>query len=288
MASGWEMVDSSTQKTLHTVVQTDDGPYAVGQGGRVITRTSSGWMTTETDDTLGLDYLAAADVVDGTKLWLAGGDGTLGVYDVTDGSITDYSQPNSFEMDVRGLAVTGTTGNERIYASAGDGVVLYGRRQPDGSFAWEEQETGGTNTVSAVDFHAPEAGHAVTTTGNVFATENAGTDWTDVGIADAQNGLYTVRSRQDHVWTGGGSGHIWRYDCECANWTPHKAGAKAVRSLARDGDRLLGVGDSGRFFERNHLNRWVVKTTPTGNALLGCLLGSPDVAVGKGGVLLER
>ncbi|WP_227376642.1 hypothetical protein [Haladaptatus halobius] len=42
-SNGWSVVESPTKKTLNGVVDTAEGPFAVGGGGDVLARRQSGW-----------------------------------------------------------------------------------------------------------------------------------------------------------------------------------------------------------------------------------------------------
>ncbi|MFB6221114.1 MAG: hypothetical protein ABEH90_06710 [Halolamina sp.] len=293
-ASGWSEVSSPTAKTLYEVVRTDNGPYAVGGSGTVIHRTSSGWEMPISDGPSGNNktLLGAAVTDDGARLWMAGKSGVLGEYDVTTGTLTDWSQPNGTSNVFYDVEVTGSVDNERVHLTMGSGMTLYGKRQSNGEFAWETKDTGGSYTITAVDFHTKSDGRVVSDGGNVYETQSTsdgGWKWVEIGIEEAVNPLFDIVSEPNHAYIGGDNGQIWRGDYDCALWTPHSAGSKGVQALVRRNGVFLGAGDSGRVFEREgSFNRWVANETPVGAALLGCALGDPDIGVGKSGTIIER
>ena len=285
---GWTEVSSPTSKTLYDVVSASDGPYAAGGSGVLVHRESD-WEVVLADGPSGNnETLEGVGVTgDGDRVWMAGASGRIGSYAVADGTVRDYSKPNGFGDDLHDIEVVGPVGGERVYAAADSGNVLVGTRQSDGSFDWSFVDTGAKDTVTAVDFHSRNAGRAVTTGPTVFTTTDGGSTWTDVTPDDAADRFFGVVSAADNVWIGADNGRVWRRDCECAVWTPHKDGQHAVKALTYRGDRFLGGGESGRVFERGD-GGWVARKTPVGHVLLGCLPGAPDIAVGKSGTIIER
>ncbi|PSQ24671.1 hypothetical protein BRD04_00855 [Halobacteriales archaeon QS_9_67_17] len=288
-ANGWTEVSSPTAKTLYDVASASDGPYAAGGSGVLVHRGSDGWEIVLADGPSGNNKtLEGVGVTgDGARVWVAGASGRLGSYAVTDGTVRDYSKPNGFSDNLHDVEVVGPVGGERIYAAAGSGNVLVGTRQADGSFDWSLIDTGGKNTVTAVDFYGRDVGRAVTTGPAAFTTTDGGSTWTDVTPDSAADRFFGVVSADGNVWVGADNGRIWRRNCTCAVWTPHRPDTKAVRALSYRGGRFLGSGESGRVFERAD-GGWVARETPVGDVLLGCLPGAPDVAVGKSGTIVER
>jgi hypothetical protein len=51
---------------------------------------------------------------------------------------------------------------------------------------------------------------------------------------------------------------------------------------------MVVLGNGGVIYERDDEDRWEQVPTPSGTNLLDLALGSPDVAVGKGGTIIER
>lgn len=289
-ASKWQQVSSPTSKTLYEVVDTVNGPYAVGGSGVVIHRGSGGWEMTISDGPSGQNKtLYGAAVTDGgDRLWMCGSSGRLGEYDVSSGELTNWSNPKGVGNTFTDVEVTGTVGEkERIYLTMGSGKVVVGKRESKKNIEWNIHDTGGGYTLNAVDFHGYKAGRVVSNGHNVYETTDGGKTWSKIGLEQAQNPLYGLVSGQDHVWATGGNGQVWRHDCTCHVWTPHSAGSKDVNELERRNGKFLGAGGSGRIVELVD-DQWVARNTPVGNALLGCLIGDTDIAVGKSGTIIER
>jgi hypothetical protein len=90
------------------------------------------------------------------------------------------------------------------------------------------------------------------------------------------------------VLVAGGSGRVYRLDCDCDLWTPVDGGDRAVHAPDRDGSDVLTPGASGCIYERTP-DGWDVLGTPMTADLYGAAFGeSVDVAVGASGTILER
>jgi hypothetical protein len=293
--SDWSEVDSPTEKTLYEVVTTVNGAYAVGESGNLIHRAASGWEVTISDGPTGNNktLLAAGVTDDGERLWMCGKSGVLGEYDVSSDTLTDWSSPGGISDVFYDVEVTGPVNDEQIHLAMGSGKTLYGKRTDNGKFEWETKDTGGSYRINAIDFHTQSTGYAVSEGGGVYETQSkdsgSGWQWVRIGIDDAVNPLYDVVSGTENVYVGGDNGQIWRGDNGCRLWTPHSAGSNGVQALVRRNGEFLGAGGSGRVFGREGVfNEWVFHETPVGMDLLGCLIGDPDILVGKGGTILER
>ncbi|SER69132.1 hypothetical protein [Natrinema salaciae] len=166
---GWEAVESPTSRTLHGVVHGQDGPYACGEGGLLLHRTPDGWRTLlergpgVADNTL--RAVAATD--DGCRLWFAGDSGALGFYDVADGHLSDYSAPMEKTSTWEAIAVTGTTGDERVRVANGSGEVLE-CLVADGCPVWGDVvKPGGGSTIPGLTA-GPDGFYAVDTSGGAY------------------------------------------------------------------------------------------------------------------------
>jgi hypothetical protein len=289
-ASGWTRVSTPTTKTLYDVARAADGAYAAGGSGTLLRRGDSGWEVVVGDGPTGQNKtLQGVDATDdGERVWVVGSSGRIGEYVTTTGTLIDHSKPGGMSSVLTDVSVTGTVGNERVFATKSAGEVFRGARNEKGGFDWTMLGPGGGYTVQGADFHNQTSGRVVTGGGQaVFETEDAGNAWTEVSPEAAQNTFYTVVSGPDRVFVGADTGVIWRLDCTCGLWTPHKPSGKAVRALERRNGAFLGAGESGMVYEFTD-EGWNATDTGTGSVLLGVSPGSPDVAVGKGGVVVER
>lgn len=98
----WSAVDSGVSVTLFALAETTAGPYAVGETGRIVARTDSGWRLVDKHGPSGAgnNLYGAAVTDDGDHLWTAGGSGELGLYDVNAGTATNCTSP--LERPARG------------------------------------------------------------------------------------------------------------------------------------------------------------------------------------------
>ncbi|GAD53186.1 hypotheical protein [Halarchaeum acidiphilum MH1-52-1] len=286
----WGAVVSPTGESLHDVSHTSGTAYAVGSSGRVLRRVAGEWsVSTEKGAGRSKTLSACAPTDDGDRLWFCGASGTVGFLDVESGNVTSHAKPVGAGDGFTDIAVFGGVGAERVYLAASDGTVVIGRHG-SGKLQWETRDTGGGYTITGVDFHTRERGHAVTNGSAVYRTTDAGATWDRIGIADAQVPLKAVVSGAQHVYAAGGSGRVFRLDCTCGRWTPFKPGNETVSALVQRDGRLLGAGGSGSVVERTDTG-YTLYGTGTGNHLNGAAIGGdygPDIVVGDGGAILER
>ncbi len=292
--SGWSTVESPTTKTLHSAVETVEGPVAVGGGGDVLARRQSGWQkVVEFGPQARSRPLTGADVTDdGTRVWFVGGSGVIGEYDVETNTLTNYSAPKGKTSTWEDCAVRGTAGeNERLYFVNGSGELLVGERQDSGAVEYRDVvKPGGGSTIPGIDFHARTAGHVCSTSQLVSESTDGGASWTRIGIDFSGAAFYDIASEGARdVNVAAGSGIVYRYDG--FRWTPHVIDhdRQAIRALDRDGDAGLAAGAGGKVYERQSAGQWRRMQTPVSKSLRGVVRSSSfDVAVGSGGTIVER
>lgn len=81
---------------------------------------------------------------------------------------------------------------------------------------------------------------------------------------------------------------LYRYDRAQRNWTPISVGEGTLHGLDRLDEQTIGDGESGHIYERTSRRDWKQVPSPTEDKLLAVALGTPDVAVGAGGMIIER
>lgn len=284
--SEWTVAETPTENTLHDVQYTADGAYAVGGGGVVLRRAAAGWRKVLDGGPTGNgNSLFGADVTDEReRLWFVGASGAIGEYDVTGGVLYDHSAPNDNTNNYNDVAVTGPAGEANVYVAGDSGKIHYSFENGE-SQTWEYVTPGSGSAITAIDFHDERTGHAVDTNGKVFETTD-GETWEPVGLQDANVNFYGVDSdSRDDVRVSGGGGMVFHYDG--AEWTPTDLGDAGLRDVeAEDGDGLT-VGGGGKVFGRSD-GKWSRESTPTGENLTAVVRGTPDIAVGAGGVAIER
>ncbi|GGM73410.1 photosystem II stability/assembly factor-like uncharacterized protein [Halarchaeum rubridurum] len=286
----WNAVGSPTGNAINDVTHTSGMAHAVGSSGLVLRRVAGEWSI-HTDEGAGRSKtLEACDTTrGGDRLWFCGASGTVGALDVESGEVTSHSKPIEAGNGFTDVAVAGSVGGERVYLASSSGTVVVGHHGKKG-MTWTKRDTGASDTVTAVDFHTRERGHAVTNGSAVYRTTDGGATWEWVGIEDAQVPLKDVSSGARHVYVAGGAGRVFRLDCRCRRWTPFKAGSVTISAFERTADRLLGAGGSGNVVEPSDTG-YTLYGTATGNHLNGVAIGEeyePDVVVGDSGAILER
>jgi len=287
-SSAWTEAETPTGSTLYDVVYTDAGAYAVGGGGILLKRTSEGWTKVLDGGPTGNgNDLYGADVTDdGTRIWLVGASGAIGEYDVETGNLNDRSAPMDVTNNFNGVAVTGTAGEANVYV-AGDSGKMYFSFKNGKEDTWEYVTPGSGSNINAVDFFDAREGHIVDGNQTVFETDD-GETWGKIGITDANVNVYGVDADgASDVWVSGGGGMIFHWNG--TEWTPTDTGDAGLRDLevAKDDTDGLAVGGGGKVYDLTG-GEWEQKATPTGANLKAVASGSPDLAVGAGGIVIER
>ena len=282
---GFVVRESPTGNTIYDVAQTAAGLYAVAAGGQVLERTRRGWQKILDGGPTGNgNSLFGADVTDdGKRLWFAGSSGAIGKYDVSTGSLDDFSAPNDVTNNFNDVAVTGEAGAANVYV-AGDSGKVY--NSFDNGETFDATTPGSGSNVNAVDFFGVREGHIVDGNKSIFVTDDGGT-YDKFGIADANVNLYGVDSdADDDVWICGGGGRIFLYDG--TQFVPFDVGDASLRDIeVGSNDGGLAVGGGGAVFEYDG-TQWTRVATPTGQNLKSVVRGDVDVAVGAGGTIVER
>ncbi|PSQ60774.1 hypothetical protein BRD18_00135 [Halobacteriales archaeon SW_7_71_33] len=287
-ASEWTAAEPPTGNNLYDVEHTTAGAYAAGGGGTVVERTGKGWRKTFDGGPTGNgNSLYGTGVTeDGERLWVVGGSGAIGEYDVRTGNLVDRSAPNDVTNNFNDVAVTGTAGEANVYVAGDSGKIYYSFENGE-TGSWNEVTPGSGSNVNAVDFFDVRAGHAVDGNKTVFETDD-GTTYEKLGIEDADYNFYGVDAdAPDDVWVAGGGGSVYRWNG--SEWRRENLGDADLRDVTVTDDDTDGltVGGGGTVFELTD-GRWRQESTPTGANLAGVVRGTTDIAVGASGTVLER
>ncbi|WP_276253946.1 hypothetical protein [Halomontanus rarus] len=326
---GWDAAESPTSRTLHGVAHAVDGPYACGEGGLLLHRDGGDWRTLlERGPGVASNTLRSIDVTDdGCRLWFAGDSGALGVYDVADGRISDYSAPMEKTSTWEAIAVAGQTGQERLRIANGSGEVLDVVCE-DGCPTWGEVvEPGGGSTIPGLAT-GPDGFYAIDTSGGVYlesestvgsgsgsdsastaesgSTDDATTDepeseaeddtaetaydeWERIGVRNAEVNFYDIWAGEETVYVAGADGIAYRYDPACENWTPLHVGEGALQAIRAVGTDAVAAATGGRLYERSASIDWERLETPTEQSLFGLALARSreDSAGGLGTVPVD-
>ncbi|WP_157972310.1 hypothetical protein [Saliphagus sp. LR7] len=288
----WTAADAPIEGTINDVVRSSQGPYAVGEGGVVLTRRADGWETVlERGPTVESNALTGAGVTDdGDHVWFAGGSGVIGRYDAVDEELTDHSAPDGKTSTWEAIAVTGEAGSETVHLTNGSGEYLNGQLTEAGGVDWGEVvKPGGGSSAFGIDFVDSETGYIADTTSQVYETTDGGDSWETIGIDGASEEFRDVAAvSADEINVAAGNGVIYRYDG--ANWTPVTVGESTVETVTREGSEGLAAGAGGSVYEYDG-SEWTEVGTPTESTLSGVALGSdafPAVAAGGSGAIVER
>ncbi|MFC5366038.1 WD40/YVTN/BNR-like repeat-containing protein [Salinirubrum litoreum] len=287
----WQAVKSPTDGTLHAVVTTREGPFAVGEEGVLLGRCNGVWETVLDSglEVTGNGLLGADITANGRHVWFAGGSGAVGRYDLAGSTVTDFSAPLGKTSTWEDVAVAGLAGEEWIYLANGSGEVLRGKNTGS-EIDWRGVTKPGTgSSISAVEFVGTGTGFLLDGSTNVFQTTDAGKDWRKVGIPVAGNDLLSLAAMDaDSVNVGASGGAVFRYNG--FTWTELDAGQASVHGLTRDDSQGLATTSEGEVFEFDE-GEWHRTAKPVDEGLYDVTFGTtsaPDVAVGSSGRIVER
>lgn len=288
-AYGWREADSPVEGTLYDVAMSANGPYAVGEDGRVVARRSDRWEVVVEDGPGGAaNRLSGAAVTDdGRHVWFAGDSGAVGKRDVREREGTDYSAPQEKTSIWEAIDAVGTGGSERVYLLNGSGELLSGTNR-GGDVEWGEVvEPAGDVAPTAIGF-AGGAGFISDSNGGVLRTTD-GDEWTRIGVPGEDATLTDVAPLDsDTANAVTGEGAILVYTG--SNWIRLDVGQDGFQAIDREGDRGFVVGTNGAVYELDDTD-WTREDAPTSRTLYGTTLGTADyagVAVGGNGTILER
>jgi hypothetical protein len=287
----WQPVKSPTDGTLHAVVTTREGPFAVGEGGVLLGRCNGVWETVLESglEVTGNGLLGAAISANGRHIWFAGGSGAVGRYDLAGSTVSDFSASLGKTSTWEDVAVAGLAGEEWIYLANGSGEVLRGKNTGS-EIDWKGVKKPGTgSSISAIEFVGTGTGFVLDGSTNVFQTTDAGKDWRKVGIPVAGNDLLSLAAMDaDSVNVGASGGAVFRYNG--FTWTELDAGQASVYGLTRDDSQGLATTSEGEVFEFDE-GEWSLVAEPVDEGLYDVTFGTtaaPDVAVGSSGRIVER
>ena len=294
----WQEVETPFSITLFDVAQTSQGLYAVGSGGTLVADRGDGWEIIFDDGPSTRDnQMRAMDVTnDGERIWMLGSSGAMACYDVQQRKKFDYSYPNEMTSTWEGIAIAGERGNEKGLAANGSGEILpFVIDGFDVDWGQLDKPANKGSKMAALAATPDGIGFGVDTSGNAFKT-TADDGWIDIGIVNAQVKFYDIYAgKNQRVYVAAGDGRIYRYDDSYHNWTPIGVAEKTSLTAmdiynAQDRERqMVCIGANGSIFQRTGKERWEQIPSPVNASLNAIRLGEEfDVAVGKGGTVIER
>ena len=289
----WQTVETPFTNDLFEVVSTARGPFAVGDGGIIAGDRGNGWeIITDDGPNVSQNQMRTLAVTDdGKRLWFAGSSGALGCYDVETNRKYDYSYPNEMTSTWESIAVSGTIGSEKVLIANGSGEVL--PASLDGfTINWGvlEKPADKGSTMTGLAASPDGYGYGIDTSGNAFMTTKRD-GWKDIGVIESQVKFYDIWAEQNgRVYVAAGQGTLYRYDNSYRDWTPIGVAEKgALHAFDMYKNQMVALGDGGLMYQRTDGgNRWEQVHTPTDDTLYDLALGDPDIAIGKGGLVLER
>ncbi|EMA49076.1 hypothetical protein C448_02004 [Halococcus morrhuae DSM 1307] len=282
----WTEIDTPTDRSLLDVVAAREGAYAVGEGGVVLVSDGDEWMVALDDGpTANANVLRGVDATDnGETIWFAGDSGVLGRY--ADGTLTDHSAPKDRTSTWEDVAVTGESGDERLYLVNGSGELLHGS-YGEGTVSWEDIEKPGSgSSISSIRFVDDDLGYLCDTNQSVYETTDGGESFERIGIEDANAAFTDIAASATETLVTADDGSLFRHDG--AVWTRRRPAEEALSAVALGDEAGFTAGDGGAVYERTD-GDWKSVETPVAIDLRGIAVGNGKVvAVGAEGTIVER
>lgn len=287
----WQSVTTPFSVDLYDVVQTDDGPFAVGGGGTLVANRGQGWETVVDSGPAGQSKtLRSIAVTDNeTRLWFAGASGAIGMYDLIRNRTYDFSYSKDISDSWQSIAVFGTGGSEKVFVANGSGTVLSVTLSGLEATSWSPSKPGSGSSIPALAATDDGLVYAADTAGNVY--ERRPGEWATIGIKNAQATLNDVTvGPTKNVYVAAGDGILYRYDPAAETWKSIEIPAAGLRAVDTADEHLVVLSESNTVYRRPLDGRtsWQKESTPTGSDLLAIATGYPDIAVGKAGTVVER
>lgn len=298
--SGWHPVETPTDETLLDGAVVDGVvAYAVGTGGIVLeTRPDDGASIVLADGpgANGNDLHGVDATADGTAVWIAGDNGSVGRVDVETGRHTDYSAPNDLTDNLSGIAVGGTAGGETILLINGSGEVLRGRYEGErtaetetDTLTWDAPlKPGSGSSCSGVVLVDDSVGYCCDTSNGVYETTDGGRSFDRIGLESADGTLVAIAAlERGDCLVAADDGVVHRYDGP--SWTPERVGDGSLAGLDRHGERTVACGGETIHERATPTADWDRVEPDVDGSLLGVSIGATGgVAVGEDGTVVER
>lgn len=292
--TSWVRLDDTTiptSKTLHGVVESSSGIFAVGGGGKVLQRKDTGWevVVSSGPGGNGNNLYTATSTDGGDHVWFGGSSGALGYYDLGSESVNNETAPSNVTNTMSAIAVLGSAGNETVIVGTSSGQILRGTMS-NGSITWDDPYKPGTGSaINGIDNRGTEF---LFCDGNsdVFHTLDTADNWRKISPTTASGTPNDIAiGAQDDMLMAAGSGY--GYHGSGSMWTPFKLGGNARYAAARSGNRKIIVGSSGEIFERN-AREWEQTADIGSYTLRGLTIPSsaPEMAfaVGSSGTVVVK
>jgi hypothetical protein len=287
--NGWDRADSDTDDALQGVAALEnDDALAVGLDGTVVKRIQEGeWREQAgapgTQDETHL--YTAAPTADFGRVWYAGDDGLVGMYD-SHGDFDSHSQPLDRTKRFVDVTVDGSAGGEEVYLVDDEGNVLRGSENKQGEVTWDMGKRPGRGQPLAITFTTDNFGYLCTDTGEAF--QNVGQGWEGIGIDGVRDGLTDVSGHEESLLDVASSkGKIYRYNGY--DWRVIELGEHPIDAMHRTGRHGLAVSSDGVVYALNRSWEQSLDGLPEG--LNGATTGTENgdvFCVGNNGFLIYR
>lgn len=285
---GWNRAHVDTESALHGVAALENSALAVGPNGTVVLRQSPGQWALQSEAPGAeqeTDIHCAAATDDFERVWYAGSNGLVGMYD-SHGDYDDHSNPLGEEKKFVNIAVDGASGGEEVYLVDEEGGITKGSKNKQGHVTWDMKKDPGEGQVLAITFTQDDIGYLCTDSGEAF--QNVGQGWDQVGVRHVDSGLTDVAGHEESLLdVASDEGNIYRYNGY--GWRVIDVGKHPIDAIARTGRHGLAVSGEGVIYSL--ARKWHVSTADLPQGLRDATTGTQDgdeLCVGDNGFIIYR
>ncbi len=287
--NGWKRAESDTDAALQGVAGLEnDGAFAVGLGGSIVERIQDGeWreQSSAPGTQSETDLYTAAPTDDFERVWYAGADGLVGMYD-SHGHFDSHAQPLNHTERFVDVTVDGAAGGEDVYLVDAAGSVMRGSENKQGEVTWDMRKQPGRGKPLAITFTSDNFGYLCTDAGETF--QNVGQGWDQIGIDGVRSGLTDVAGYEESLLDVSSSeGKLYRYNGY--DWRTIELGDHPIDAMHRTGRHGLAVSGDGVVYALNR--SWELSVDDLPQGLNGATTGTENgdvFCVGDNGFLIYR
>lgn len=282
----WKQVEIPFSSTLHDVTRYKDRVYAVGDSGTVLQQADGKWSKlVDSGPTGNANVLCSVGTTDkGERIWFAGASGSLGYFDVKSEEMKDFSNPEGQGDRWNDIIVTGEAGSEVIRVADTNGEIAtlrISKTKTESTDLVKPKSAGQSITGLSRDSEGDL--YAVNTTGKLFMSSD-GKNWSATDLVDTDFVDVTTKDGLAYTATSSGFGYI--YDPAKDEVDKFDPDISTIHAITSD-DHVTISGTNGKIADLID-GKWRCVETPASTDLYSICVGTEDVAVGSGGIVIKR
>lgn len=282
----WEVIPTPFGADLEAVAHAADGPYAAGEEGILAASRPDGWEAVIERDALAADgdLLAVDTTRAGERVWFAGDNGILGMFDTESGAAVGYDYTGEAAATWSELAVTGDAGEERaLLANDASAVISF---DLDGEeLAFSEPTRPSDTEIVALETADDGVGYAVDAHGAVHTATATG--WESLGSIGAEGEPTDLAATTERLVVTATDGRLYEHEGD-TDWSATEVADEELLAVDVDDRETVVLAPDATFYSRSGGETWERTAAETGDRLVALALGPADVAVGENGAVVQR